>query len=95
MDISSLSLRGDPRTRKLSEAETRAAVLRARTRVADVCQRHDILARMNANSATVADQLGAEGHRFIILSSDAAAMTSQARAWVNDARVIFNSKTGA
>jgi hypothetical protein len=50
---------------------------------------------MNANSPTVADQLGAEGQRFIILSSDATAMTSQARAWVNDARAIFNSKTGA
>jgi hypothetical protein len=48
---------------------------------------------MNANSPTVADQLRAEGYRFITLSSDAAAMTSQARSWVSGAREIFEAKT--
>jgi len=88
-----MSLRGDPRTRDLTEAQARATVLRARQEVADVCRRHDLLAGMNANSPTVADQLRAEGYRFITLSSDAAAMTSQARSWVSGAREIFEAKT--
>ena len=88
-----MSLRGDPRTRDLTEAQARAAVLRARQEVADICRRHDLLAGMNANSPAVADQLRAEGYRFITLSSDAAAMTSQARSWVSGARAIFEAKT--
>jgi len=88
-----MSLRGDPRMRDLAEDGARAAVLRARQAVADVCRRRDLLAGMNANSATVADQLHAEGYRFLTLSSDVAAMTSQARAWVGDARAMFDAKT--
>lgn len=90
-----MSLRGDPRTRGFSDAEARAAVLRARKTVAEVCQQHDVLAGMNANSATVAEQLHAEGYRFITLSSDAAAMTAQASAWIGDARAIFNNQAQA
>ena len=88
-----MSLRGDPRTRDLTEAEARAAVLRARQAIAEVCLRLDILAGMNASSATVADQLYTEGYRFITLSSDAAAMTSQARSWVGGARELFDAKS--
>ena len=88
-----MSLRSDPRTRDLTESEAREAVLRARQAVAEVCRRRDILAGMNANSATVADQLHAEGYRFITLSSDAAAMTAQARAWVGGARALFDAKS--
>ena len=90
-----MSLRGDSRTCNLSDAEARAVVLRARKTVAEVCKRHGVLAGMNANSATVADQLHAEGYRFITLSSDVAAMTSQARTWVGDARTIFDAKAKA
>jgi 4-hydroxy-2-oxoheptanedioate aldolase len=88
-----MSLRSDPRTRDLTEPQAREAVLRARQAVAEVCRRRDILAGMNANSATVADQLHTEGYRFITLSSDAAAMTSQARAWVGGARELFDAKS--
>lgn len=87
-----MSLRGNPRTRDFSEAQARASVLHARKSVANVCRRHNILAGMNANSATIAEELHTEGYRFITLSSDAAAMTAQARAWVGGARTLFDAK---
>lgn len=90
-----LCLRGDPRMPDLTEVEVRAAVVRARQSIANVCRQRDLLAGMNANSATVANQLRAEGYRFFTLSSDATAMTSQARAWVGDVRAIFDAKTEA
>ncbi|MGE4242082.1 HpcH/HpaI aldolase family protein [Ramlibacter sp.] len=64
------------------------AVAEARRRVADACKRHGLIAGMNASTPAAAKDLLKEGFRFITLSSDAAAMTTQARNWIAQTREL-------
>lgn len=72
------------------QAAKTPTVQAARHAIVQACQRHGILAGMNANSPAAAGELIAQGFRFITLSSDAQALSTQARAWVNQTRALFD-----
>ncbi|NDH54794.1 MAG: hypothetical protein EBY24_23110 [Betaproteobacteria bacterium] len=80
--------RGDP----AGAGDTAAATASARKAVVEACRANSILAGMNAANPAAALALFESGFRFITLSSDAVAMTSQARAWVTDARRLVTTK---
>lgn len=80
--------RGDP----AGAGDTAAATASARKAVVEACRANSILAGMNASNPAAALALFESGFRFITLSSDAVAMTSQARAWVTDARRLVTTK---
>ena len=87
-----MSLHRAARCDTAGAGDTAAAVASARKAIVAACQANGILAGMNAANPASALALFESGFRFITLSSDAVAMTSQARAWVTDARKLFAAK---
>jgi 4-hydroxy-2-oxoheptanedioate aldolase len=84
----SMSLRHHALPRTCTDSEIESEVGQAAGKIIDRCQSVGILSGMNAKNAKVAAQLLEKGFRFITLSSDANAMISQSKAWVDEARAL-------